>query len=106
MRHVLAIIALIVTAWAAWPNAALAHEATHQAHAAELCTDCDVPAGIAHDAKDACHQGPGCVPGGYVLPGLAALNLAALVAGRALRPASMGLPDSLALRHDLPPPRA
>ncbi|MAQ82073.1 MAG: hypothetical protein CMH12_02445 [Maritimibacter sp.] len=106
MRHVLAIIALIVTAWAAWPDAAAAHEAMHQAHAAELCTDCDEPAGTSHDDMAECHQGPGCVPGGYVLPGLPGLNVAAPIAGRGLRPESMGLPDSLALRRDLPPPRA
>ncbi|TMV13082.1 hypothetical protein [Arenibacterium halophilum] len=105
MRHILVIIALIVTAWAFLPGAAQAHEMSY----AELegdCADCpgmDETGG--HASGVACHHAAGCGPALYTLPVFVSLAVEPVIF-RSTRLHDTIVLRSVSLSRDLPPPRA
>jgi hypothetical protein len=109
VRHILVIIALIVTAWAVLPGAASAHEGPHQAMAGDAldCPDCPaMQAGAEEAGRHDCHHGTSCGSALHALPAPLTLSVAAPTMSGVRRPAAGGLPRSALLLRDLPPPRS
>lgn len=110
MRHILVIIALIVTAWAFLPVAAQAHDVPHaemgSASTEGDCADCpamDTAGG--HGAGMDCHHGAGCGPAAHALP-ISHAFVVDPVAVRSSRPDNALQLASIFLSRDLPPPRS
>ena len=110
MRHILVIIALIVTAWAFVPGAAQAHDMPHVEMGAGTmegdCADCpgmDDRGG--HTSGVDCHHAAGCGPAVFALPTSCAFTLEPATT-RSLRPHDTIDPRSVTLSRDLPPPRS
>lgn len=111
MRHILVIIALIVTAWAFLPGAAQAHEMPHAAMALDgkdgSCADCaGMNAGTGHLTNAGCHHSAACGPAAHVLPVTFAFAVTRPVTARSTRPDDAVLLRSITLSRDLPPPRS
>ena len=111
MRHILVIIALIVTAWVIVPDAAQAHGMTHSDMAAagmdDGCAGCPAyDAGTGgHDAVN-CHHGAGCGAVVHALPIALTVSVDQPTLSRGGRPENVVLPRSAFLSRDLPPPRS
>ncbi|WP_141101994.1 hypothetical protein [Oceanicola sp. 22II-s10i] len=110
MRHILVIIALIVTAWAFLPGAAQAHGMPHaEAGTTTMdgdCTGCPEMGGTGgHASGIDCHHGAGCGPAAHAMP---VFNSFAVdpVAVRSSRPDEALQLASAFLSRDLPPPRS
>ncbi|WP_136635538.1 hypothetical protein [Pseudooceanicola onchidii] len=110
MRHILVIIALIVTAWAFLPGAAQAHDMPHvemgDAKTNGDCADClDMDDTGGHASGIDCHHGAGCGPAIHALP-VSLSVIADPEMSRSTRPHdTVGL-RSVSLSRDLPPPRS
>ncbi|MGR3322909.1 MAG: hypothetical protein ACU0DK_13365 [Pseudooceanicola sp.] len=107
MRHVLAILILVLSAWAFLPGAAQAHGMSHDMPHAGSCPDCPEMAGHP-DAGQVeghnCHHGAGCAAHG--LPaGMNAFFRAAIPSEGHL-PERHAAPRSALVTRDLPPPRS
>lgn len=110
MRHILVIIALIVTAWAFVPGAAQAHDMPHVEMGAGTmdseCADCsgmDDTGG--HTSGVDCHHAAGCGPAVHALPVSLSFTIDPVVT-RTIRPNDTIDARSITLSRDLPPPRS
>ncbi|MDV4166484.1 hypothetical protein [Rhodovulum sp. FJ3] len=110
MRHILVIIALILTAWAFLPGAVQAHDMPHSQTGAMpmqgACADCPTMEDMAgHGSAVDCHYGAGCGPAVYALPVFLSFTLNPVTVGNT-RPHDMIDPRSVYPSQDLPPPRS
>ena len=110
MRHILVIIALIVTAWASLPGAAQAHEMPHAEMGAVTmdgdCANCpDMDYTVGHTSGIDCHHAAGCGPAVHALPVSLSFTMDP-VATRTIRPHDTIEVRSITLARDLPPPRS
>lgn len=110
MRHILVIIALIVTAWAFLPGAAQAHDMPHAEMGAEgmdsTCADCPGMDGAGgHASGIDCHHGAGCGPAVHALPVSLSFALDPLMTRSTRHYDTIDL-RSVFLSRDLPPPRS
>lgn len=110
MRHAFAIFILLITAWVVLPGAAQAHDVPHEAMVASTgpadCPDCPAMNDTSqqHAAHD-CHHGAGCATAIALGLFTAGFHIAEPEATRALNTDDFALLRSVALGHDLPPPR-
>ncbi|WP_407493802.1 hypothetical protein [Pseudooceanicola sp. MF1-13] len=110
MRHVFAIFILLITAWVILPGAAQAHDMPHDAMAMAdrqpNCPDCPVLDQTSHQrAAHDCHHGAGCATAIPMSLSSASFRIAAPEAQPNLNPDDFAMLRSIALGHDLPPPR-
>lgn len=110
MRHILVIIALIVTAWAFVPGAAQAHDMPQaEIGAGTMAGDCANCPGmedtVGHTSGVDCHHAAGCGPAVHALPTSLAFILDPVVT-RTIRPNDTIDGRSITLSRDLPPPRS
>ncbi len=110
MRHILVIIALIVTAWAFVPRAAQAHDMPQaEMGAGTMDGDCANCPGMeytgGHTSGVDCHHAAGCGPAVHALPTSLAFILEP-AATRTIRPHDTIDARSVTLSRDLPPPRS
>ena len=105
MSRILAILLLILSAWVLVPGAAQAHEAAPEMAHAMACDDCaDMAATTQGDHAKDCLHGAGCL--GYVLVPQEMAVTASRLAVRMARPRTPLVLSSVAVRLDVPPPRA
>ncbi|MGI3169882.1 hypothetical protein ACRARG_12050 [Pseudooceanicola sp. C21-150M6] len=110
MRHILVIIALIITAWASLPGAAQAHEMPHaEMGAVTMDSDCancpDMDDTVGHTSGIDCHHAAGCGPAVHALPVALSFTIDPVVT-RTIRPNDTIDARSITLSRDLPPPRS
>ncbi|MGB2201666.1 MAG: hypothetical protein ACPH5G_10075 [Pseudooceanicola atlanticus] len=110
MRHILVIIALIITAWASLPGAAQAHDMPYaEMGAVTMDSDCANCPGmndsVGHTSGIDCHHAAGCGPAFHALPVSLSFAMDPAVA-RTIRPHNTINARSVILIRDLPPPRS
>lgn len=104
MRHILAILMLVLTVWAVLPAGAQAHGLSHAMPDAGACPHCADDPGAEHRDGHLCHHGAGCALHG--LPAGASLPTPSSTLADRPRPAAHAAPRSALLARDLPPPRS
>jgi hypothetical protein len=107
MRHFLAILMLVFTAWAILPSAAQAHGTPHEMPVLGACPDCTemADAQAAEQSKGhRCHHGAGCAVHGLLAITPTVAPAPGLTGGP--RPAAHAAPRSAMVARDLPPPRS
>lgn len=110
MRHILVIIALIVTAWAFVPGAAQAHDMPQaEMGAGTMDGDCANCPGMedthGHTWGVDCHHAAGCGPAFHALPISLSFTIDPATT-RTIRPHDTSDARSVILIRDLPPPRS
>lgn len=109
VRKTLAIIMLLITAWAVLPGVAQAHDVsptvTVMSHDMAGCPECPEQDASPHEMSKKCHYGATCGIAVHAIPTVPSFSLFAPLVKGPTYPDVVSRLNSVALARDLPPPR-